>query len=170
MTTVTTRPTDDRVATRSATASFLGRPEVGALIGAVAVAVLFFAAAPAFSHVANIGTILYGSSTIGIMAVGMTMVLIAGGLDLSVGSVLAVGAVLAARLMTYSGVNPWLAVVAANPRARAFYERAGWQDEGPFDHLVGVGNNDRARVARDAFFQTSRHERRFGDPERHSLA
>ena len=50
-------------------------------------------------------------STIGIMAVGMTMVLIAGGLDLSVGSVLAVGAVLSARLMTYSGVNPWLSVI-----------------------------------------------------------
>ena len=27
----------------------------------------------------------------------------------------------------------WLAVVAGNARARAFYERAGWQDEGPFD-------------------------------------
>jgi ribose transport system permease protein len=37
-------------------------------------------------------------------------VLIAGGLDLSVGSVLAVGAVLTARLMTYAGVNPWLSV------------------------------------------------------------
>ena len=26
----------------------------------------------------------------------------------------------------------WLAVVAGNGRARAFYERAGWSDEGPF--------------------------------------
>jgi GNAT superfamily N-acetyltransferase len=26
----------------------------------------------------------------------------------------------------------WLAVVAGNARARAFYERAGWVDEGPF--------------------------------------
>ena len=58
MTTVTTTPTDDRVVTRSATATFLGRPEVGALIGAVAIAVLFFAVAPAFRHIANIGTIL----------------------------------------------------------------------------------------------------------------
>jgi ribose/xylose/arabinose/galactoside ABC-type transport system permease subunit len=33
-------------------------------------------------------------------------------LDLSVGSVLAVGAVLTARLMTFNGVNPWLSVVA----------------------------------------------------------
>src|SRR5919205_568861 len=50
-------------------------------------------------------------STIGIMAIGMTMVLVAGGLDLSVGSILAVGAVLTARLMTYQGLHPWLAVL-----------------------------------------------------------
>ena len=30
----------------------------------------------------------------------------------------------------------WLAVVAGNARARAFYERVGWQDEGAFDHSV----------------------------------
>jgi ribosomal protein S18 acetylase RimI-like enzyme len=28
----------------------------------------------------------------------------------------------------------WLAVVAGNPRARRFYERSGWVDEGLFDH------------------------------------
>ena len=32
--------------------------------------------------------------------------------------------------------DAWLAVVAGNARARAFYERAGWSDEGPFDYLA----------------------------------
>jgi GNAT superfamily N-acetyltransferase len=32
----------------------------------------------------------------------------------------------------------WLAVVAGNARARAFYERAGWVDEGPFDYLAAT--------------------------------
>jgi GNAT superfamily N-acetyltransferase len=32
----------------------------------------------------------------------------------------------------------WLAVVAANARARAFYERAGWSDEGPFDYRAAA--------------------------------
>ena len=32
----------------------------------------------------------------------------------------------------------WLAVVAGNGRARAFYERAGWLDEGPFDYSATV--------------------------------
>jgi GNAT superfamily N-acetyltransferase len=31
----------------------------------------------------------------------------------------------------------WLAVIAANARARAFYERQGWLDEGPFDYAAG---------------------------------
>jgi DNA/RNA-binding domain of Phe-tRNA-synthetase-like protein/ribosomal protein S18 acetylase RimI-like enzyme len=30
----------------------------------------------------------------------------------------------------------WLAVVAGNARARAFYERVGWRDEGPFDYTT----------------------------------
>ena len=32
----------------------------------------------------------------------------------------------------------WLAVVAGNARARAFYERAGWADEGGFDYEASV--------------------------------
>ena len=32
----------------------------------------------------------------------------------------------------------WLAVVAANARARAFYERAGWVDEGEFDYSAAT--------------------------------
>ncbi|MCP9487243.1 MAG: GNAT family N-acetyltransferase [Gaiellaceae bacterium MAG52_C11] len=34
----------------------------------------------------------------------------------------------------------WLAVVAGNARARAFYERNGWCDEGPFDYLAAAEN------------------------------
>jgi ribosomal protein S18 acetylase RimI-like enzyme len=32
----------------------------------------------------------------------------------------------------------WLAVVTGNARARAFYERAGWVDEGPFDYAAAT--------------------------------
>ena len=32
----------------------------------------------------------------------------------------------------------WLAVVAGNGRARAFYERAGWVDAGPFDYAAAA--------------------------------
>lgn len=32
----------------------------------------------------------------------------------------------------------WLAVVVGNARARAFYERTGWHDEGPFDYAAAA--------------------------------
>ncbi len=32
----------------------------------------------------------------------------------------------------------WLAVVAGNARARAFYDRVGWRDEGPFDYSAAT--------------------------------
>ena len=55
--TTTATASDDRVRTRSALATLLGMPAVGALIGAIAVAVLFFATAPASRNVDNIGMV-----------------------------------------------------------------------------------------------------------------
>jgi GNAT superfamily N-acetyltransferase len=37
-------------------------------------------------------------------------------------------------------VTAWLAVVAGNVRARAFYEREGWVDAGPFDYRAETGD------------------------------
>ncbi|GAA4986408.1 hypothetical protein GCM10023317_11840 [Actinopolymorpha pittospori] len=34
----------------------------------------------------------------------------------------------------------WLAVAAGNARARAFYQRAGWLDEGPFEYAAASEN------------------------------
>ncbi len=94
--------------------------EAGVLAALVVLCVLLSFASPYFFTLRNIFNVLQGMSTIGIMAVGMTMVLVAGGLDLSVGSVLAVGAVLTARLMTYGGVHPWLAVLCGLAAGVAF--------------------------------------------------
>jgi len=113
MTTVTTTPADDRVVTRSALSLILARPEVGALIGAIAIAVLFFAVAPAFRSVGNIGTILYGSSTIGIMAVAVALLMIGGEFDLSAGVAVTTSGLMAAHTSWYFGLNVWVGVLAA---------------------------------------------------------
>jgi GNAT superfamily N-acetyltransferase len=40
------------------------------------------------------------------------------------------------RLREAGHRHVWLAVVAGNARARRFYERSGWTDEGPFEYLA----------------------------------
>jgi simple sugar transport system permease protein len=114
MTSATATPidnaTDDRVATRSVAATVLARPEVGALIGAVAVALLFLLVAPAFRSVANIGTILYGSSTIGIMAVAVALLMIGGEFDLSAGVAVTTSGLAAAHLAWYFSLNVWVGI------------------------------------------------------------
>ncbi|GAA1949658.1 GNAT family N-acetyltransferase [Amycolatopsis minnesotensis] len=47
----------------------------------------------------------------------------------------------AERLVFDDGYDrAWLAVVAGNARARRFYERNGWQDEGTFDYAAADEN------------------------------
>jgi simple sugar transport system permease protein len=126
MASVTTTPTDDRVATRSTAALILGRPEVGALIGAIAVAVLFLAVAPAFRHLANVGTILYGSSTIGIMAVGVALLMIGGEFDLSAGVAVTTSGLAAAHIAWYFSLNVWAGVFLALVVSLAIGAFNGW--------------------------------------------
>jgi len=45
------------------------------------------------------------------------------------------------RLVAAGGhPRAWLAVVAGNKRARRFYQRLGWSDEGPFDYPAAHGD------------------------------
>jgi ribose transport system permease protein len=84
--------------------------ELGVLVALVILGVIMTLASPYFLTTQNIFNVLRGMSTIGIMAIGMTMIIVSGGIDLSVGSIMAVSAMFAARLMTYHGVAPWPAV------------------------------------------------------------
>ena len=63
---------------------------------------------PYFLTWANMKAMLLSFSTEGIVVVGMTMLLIVGGIDLSVGAVMCLAMVMAAKLFIL-GVNPWLA-------------------------------------------------------------
>jgi ribosomal protein S18 acetylase RimI-like enzyme len=47
----------------------------------------------------------------------------------------------AERIVQASGYQrAWLAVVAGNRRARRFYERSGWLDEGPIEYPAATAN------------------------------
>ncbi len=77
---------------------------------------------PKFASVANFSNILVQSAPIGLGACGMTFVMIAGGFDLSVGSIAAMAGMVAASLalLAYRPDNPWpqpLAVACAGGAA-----------------------------------------------------
>ena len=67
---------------------------------------------PVFLTADNIKTTAIGLSCDGIIAIGMTLALICGGFDLSVGSVMGLSAVVAATLFN-TGMNIWLATLIA---------------------------------------------------------
>ena len=112
-------PEKERLSTR-ALGRVLAVREAGTLAALAVLCILLSIASPYFFTVRNIFNVLQGMSTIGIMAIGATIVLVAGGLDLSVGSVMAVGAVVTARLMTYQGVEAWLAAFVGLGAGLAF--------------------------------------------------
>jgi simple sugar transport system permease protein len=119
-------PADDRVGTRSALSMILARPEVGALIGAIAIAVLFLVVAPPFRNVGNIGTVLYGSSTIGLLAVVVALLMIGGEFDLSAGVAVTTSGLMAAHTAWYFSLNVWVGVFAALALALAVGAFNGW--------------------------------------------
>jgi ribose/xylose/arabinose/galactoside ABC-type transport system permease subunit len=86
--------------------------ETGVLIGLVAVALLFGALiGPQFFRAANLELIARQTVIVCVAALGMTMVIASGGIDLSVGSVVALSTVVTALVVQRH--DPVLAVVAA---------------------------------------------------------
>lgn len=85
--------------------------DFGTLIGLVLILAVFAALAPGFLGEHNLVNILQQSSINACVALGMTLVIISGGIDLSVGPTAALAAVLAATLMK-GGVPAPLAVAA----------------------------------------------------------
>ncbi|QDY70708.1 ABC transporter permease (plasmid) [Qingshengfaniella alkalisoli] len=67
-------------------------------------------ASPYFLTEGNMRAVLLSFSTEGIVVVGMTILLISGGIDLSVGSVMALTMAVAGKLFLM-GVDPWLASI-----------------------------------------------------------
>ena len=77
----------------------LGLRDFGTLIGLAILVAIFAVAAPGFLDLRNLLNILQQSSINACVALGMTMVIISGGIDLSVGPTAALTAVLSGLLM-----------------------------------------------------------------------
>ncbi|GAA1933177.1 ABC transporter permease [Streptantibioticus ferralitis] len=105
--------TDGRTAQRSAARRLLARPEVGVAVGAIAVFVFFFAVAPTFRQADSLATVLYQSSTIGIMALPVALLMIGGEFDLSAGVGVVTSALTASMVSYQLTMNVWVGVAVA---------------------------------------------------------
>src|SRR3954451_21139433 len=90
----------------------VGMRDAGTLFGLLAIVIVFAVLSPNFLTERNLLNVLQQSSINACVALGMTLVIIAGGIDLSVGPTAAIAAVVAAVLMT-AGVPIALAIPAA---------------------------------------------------------
>ena len=104
---------DERVKEQNKLQRLLIRPEMGALVGAVAIFIFFAIVAPPFRSPEALATVLYASSTIGIMAVAVGLLMIGGEFDLSAGVAVTTSA-LAASMLSYNlHLNLWLGAALA---------------------------------------------------------
>ena len=85
---------------------------LGPLLGLILLTILITLLNPNFIQPSNILNLLRQVSINALIAFGMTFVILTGGIDLSVGSIVALSSVLMAGMMT-SGVNPLLSILIA---------------------------------------------------------
>lgn len=90
----------------------IGMRDLGTLFGLAIIFVVFTWLSPVFLTAPNLINVLQQSSINACIALGMTLVIVSGGIDLSVGPIAALAAVVAASLMV-AGVPIPLAILAA---------------------------------------------------------
>ncbi|HOO74262.1 MAG TPA: ABC transporter permease, partial [Tepiditoga sp.] len=91
--------------------NFFRAPEFGVSVALIGLFILMSFLSPLFLSGYNLINILLQSSTYMILSIGMTFVIVTGGIDLSVGSIAVVSGILMASLMK-NGVNVYLAIIA----------------------------------------------------------
>lgn len=101
---------DERLLKTSPLKKFLGRPELGSVVGAVAVFLFFAVVADSFLRATSLATVLYAASTIGIMAVPVALLMIGGEFDLSAGVMVTTSALISSMFSYQMTANVWVGV------------------------------------------------------------
>src|ERR1700758_804396 len=104
---------DERVGRKSALARVLARPEAGAIAGAIVIYIFFFIIAPPFRNASSFSSVLYVTSTYGLMATPLARLMMGGEFDLWAG-VAVTSSALCASLFSYEfTTNAWVGVLVA---------------------------------------------------------
>src|ERR1700761_182806 len=105
--------TDERLGRQSPLARLIARPEAGAIAGAIVIYIFFFIIAPPFRNASSFSSVLYVTSTYGLMATPVALLMIGGEFDLSAG-VAVTSSSLCASLFSYEfTTNAWVGVLVA---------------------------------------------------------
>ena len=86
------------------------RPELASLVGAIVIFILFVAVAPPFRSIDAFSTVLYASSTMGIVALAVGLQMIGDEFDLSSGVAVTSTALIATMLNYNLHLNSWVGV------------------------------------------------------------
>jgi ribose/xylose/arabinose/galactoside ABC-type transport system permease subunit len=82
------------------------------LLAAILIAIVFMATSPVFGTSGNAANIMRQSASVLVLGLAMTTVVLVGGIDLSVGSVVLLTGGITGTLILNYGFNPWLAIAA----------------------------------------------------------
>ncbi|MGW7051571.1 ABC transporter permease [Streptomyces sp. NPDC054887] len=104
---------DERLLRTSPLRKLLGRPELGSVVGAVAVFLFFAIVADSFLRASSFGTVLYAASVIGIMAVPVALLMIGGEFDLSAGVLVTSSALVSSMFSYQMTANIWVGVLVS---------------------------------------------------------
>jgi simple sugar transport system permease protein len=102
---------DERLANISLASRILRRPEIGALLAAIVVAIFFWSQNSLFLQLDGIANWTDVASTIGIPAVLVALLMIGGEFDLSAGVMTGSAGLMMGILATEVGMNIWIAIV-----------------------------------------------------------
>ena len=94
-------------------ADLFRKPELGSLLALLFLSLLFSLVSPHFHTLETWGAIITSSTDLGILALGVCILMIAGEIDLSVGSIFAASGVLYAQGSLFWDWSPWLAAPVA---------------------------------------------------------
>jgi len=142
--------------------------EAGIGVALVLICIYFAIAAPKFASPLNLTNILTQISINTVISIGMTFVILLGGIDLSVGSVLALATIVAGKMIVSEALPAWLAIFLAVVLSMIVSALCGlfngfvaehWKIH-PFIVTLGMLN-----IARGAALQISDSRTLFGFPE-----
>ena len=96
----------------------LTAPTVGPLIALVLAMAFFSVKSDRFLDAQNLSLVLQQVMVVGVLAIGQTLVILTAGIDLSVGTVMALGQIVMTKLAVDNGMSPLLAIAARDPDLR----------------------------------------------------